>query len=165
MPPLLPLSTGEKPVKLPLLISLAALTLPATAMVAVAAAPVDVMKARHHNFENMGRAMKGLFDQLRKGAPNFKVIQASANTLAASAPRVGSDFPKGSGPESGRKTDALPAIWERQAEFAKAAGQLVVTTKALQAAAASGDLARIKAAAGQAGSTCKGCHDQFRKPQ
>ena len=149
----------------PRLALLAALILPATAMVAMAAAPVDPIKARHQNFEGMGRAMKGLFDELRKGAPDLKVIQASANTLAASAPRVGGGFPKGSGPESGRKTDALPAIWERPGDFAKAADTLVGATRGLQSAAASNDLARVKAAAGQVGGTCKGCHDQFRKPR
>lgn len=145
------------------LLILAALALPATAMVAVAAAPVDVMKARHHNFENMGRAMKGLFDELRKGAPNLKVLQTNANTLAAATPRVATDFPHGTGPDSGRKTHALPAIWQRPAEFAKAADAAVGATRRLQIAAASGDLARIKTAAAQAGSTCKNCHDQFRK--
>ena len=145
------------------LLILAALTLPATAMVAVAAAPADVMKARHHNFENMGRAMKSLFDELRKRAPNLRVLPANANTLAAATPRVATDFPAGTGPESRRKTHALPTIWQRPAEFAKAADAAVVATRALQVAAASGDVARIKAAAGQAGSTCKSCHDQFRK--
>lgn len=150
--------------KTPKLLALAALILPATGMVAVAATPAEVMKARHHNFENMGRAMKGLLDELRKRAPNLKAIQANANALAAATPRVGGDFPKGTGPESGRKTHALPAIWQRPAEFARAADAAVGATRNLQAAAASGDLARIKAAAGQAGGTCKACHDQFRKP-
>jgi len=151
-------------VKSPKLLALALFALPATAMVA-SAAPADVMKARHHNFEIMGRALKSLLGELRKRAPNLALVQARANTLAAASQRVGSDFPKGTGPETGRKTHALPAIWQRPAEFAKAADANLSATRGLQAAAASGDLPRIRAAANHAAKTCKGCHDQFREPE
>lgn len=154
-------------VKISKLLLLAAFAVPAAALpvsTLLAAAPADPIKARHRNFENMGRATKAVFDQLRKGAPDMRVIQANANALAASAPRVATDFPRGSGPESGRKTHALPAIWQNPAEFSKLANQLTSTTRSLQAAAAGGNLAQVKVAAGQVGATCKGCHDQFRKP-
>ncbi|MBU3994001.1 MAG: cytochrome c [Alphaproteobacteria bacterium] len=143
----------------------AALLLPATAMVAVAAAPHPAFKLRHDNFEAMGRAMKSTFDQFKKPTPNLATIRKNANVLAAAATKVKGHFPVGTGPEAGVKTEALAAIWARPADFAAATDRLVDTTKGLQAAAAGTDLAKIQAAAGAVGGSCKNCHDSFRKPR
>ena len=146
---------------------LAAMLLPAAGLAVPAlvnaAAPRSVVKLRHQNFEAMGRALKGTFDQFKRASPSAPVIQANANTLAAAALKVKGHFPAGTGPAAGLKTDALPAIWERPADFAAAADRLVVATKGLQAAAATGDMAKIKGAAGAVGGACKNCHDSFRK--
>lgn len=147
------------------LAALAALILPATAMVAVAAAPGAVIQKRQENFKAMGKAMKAISDEFKLPSPNPAVIKANANTLAAAAAKVKGHFPKGTGPESGVKTDALPVIWQKQAEFKAADAKAVAATKALVAAANSGDLARMQAAVGPVGGTCKGCHDTFRKPR
>lgn len=143
--------------------ALAVIVLPAT--VAVAAGPNPVFKLRHDNFEAMGRAMKGIGNELKKPAPNVAAIQKNAGTLAAASTRVKGYFPKGTGPEAGVKTEALPAIWQRPADFGAAADRLVVATKNLQMAAATGDLAKIQPAVGAVGQSCKGCHDNFRKPR
>lgn len=153
----------------PAKLTLAALLLPAAALavpaLVEAAKPSPVFKLRHDNFEAMGRAMKGTFDEFKKPAPSIPVIRANANVLAAAALKVKGHFPKGTGPESGRKTEALPAIWERPADFAAAADRLVGATKAFQLAAATGDLAKIQPAAGAVGASCKNCHESFRKPK
>jgi len=154
-------------VRNPAKLTLAALLLPAAALalpaLVEAAKPSPVFKLRHDNFEAMGRAMKGTFDEFKKPAPSIPVIQANANALAAAAVKVKGHFPKGTGPEAGVKTEALPAIWERPADFAAAADRLVNATKAFQLAAATGDLARIQPAAMAVGGSCKNCHDSFRK--
>lgn len=153
-----------KPIKL----ALAALLLPAVALAGAATAasgPSPVYKLRHDNFEAMGRAMKGTFDEFKKPAPSIPTIQANANALAAAAIKVKGHFPKGTGPQAGVKTEALPAIWERPADFAAAADRLVGATKAFQLAAATGDLTKIQPAAGAVGGSCKNCHDSFRKPK
>jgi len=148
-------------------LTLAALLLPAVALaipaLVQAAAPSPVFKLRHDNFERMGRAMKATFDQFKKPTPSIPAIQASAKVLATSAVKVMGHFPKGTGPESSRKTEALPAIWERPADFAAAADRLVDATKAFQLAATTGDITKIKPAAGAVGASCKNCHDSFRK--
>jgi len=152
----------SKPIKL----ALAALLLPAAVLAGAAAAasgPSPIYKLRHDNFEAMGRAMKGTFDQFKKSSPSIPAIQANANALAAAAIKVKGHFPKGTGPQAGVKTEALPAIWERPADFAAAADRLVSATKGLQAAVATGDLAKIQPAAGAVGGSCKNCHDTFRK--
>lgn len=145
--------------------ALAALILPATAMVAVAAAPSATIQQRQENFKAMGKAMKGTMDEFKLPSPNPATIKANANALAAAAGKVKGHFPKGTGPEAGVKTDALPVIWEKQAEFKAADAKLVAAAKAFQAAANTGDLGKMQAAAGAVGGTCKGCHDTFRKPR
>jgi len=147
----------------PKLALIAAFLIPATGMSAYAAAKHPAYKLRHDNFELMGRAMKGTFDQFKRPAPNLAVIRANANVLASAASKVKGHFPPGTGPGAGIKTDALPAIWQRPVEFNAAADRLVTATKGLQAAAAGGDMAAIQKAAGAVGASCKSCHDSFRK--
>ncbi|MBC2666859.1 cytochrome c [Novosphingobium flavum] len=147
------------------LAAIAALILPATAMVAIAAAPADVIKARQDNFKIMGKAMKGTMDEFKLPSPNPAVVKANANALAAAAVKVKGGFPKGTGAETGVKTDALPVIWQKPADFKAADAKMAAAAKAFQAAANTGDLAKMQAAAGAVGQTCKGCHDTFRKPR
>lgn len=132
--------------------------------IALAAGP-NVYKVRHDNFEAMGRAMKATGDQFKSGNPDLAVIRNSAATLAAAAPRVAGHFPKGSGTAGNPKSEALPAIWQKPAEFAAANARLVDAAKGFQSAAAGGNLDQIKAAFGALGGSCKGCHDNFRKPR
>jgi len=147
------------------LAAISSLILPATAMVALAAGPNPAFKARHDNFEKMGKATKGVFDELKKPAPDVKLIQTNSKVIAGAAVKVKGHFPKGTGPEAGVKTEALPVIWERNADFNAAADKLVAASKGFQAAAATGDLAKIGQAAGALGGSCKNCHDTFRKPR
>jgi len=138
------------------------MSLATASTVATAGSPTAAISAREANFKAIGKAFKGIIDQTRSPAPNMAVIQASANIIAAAAPKVGGTFPKGSGPESGAKTHALPAIWEKPVEFNAAVAKLVSGSKAMQAAAASGNLDQVKAAIPGLGGSCKGCHDQFK---
>lgn len=138
--------------------------LPLTAVVALAATN-PAFKLRHDNFEAMGKVMKSTFDEFKKPAPDVRLLQANAKALAARAVKVKGHFPKGTGPEAGVKTEALPAIWQRPADFNAAADRLVGAAKGFQVATATGDLAKIQAAAGAVGGACKGCHDNFRKPR
>jgi len=130
---------------------------------AQAAGMADAVKSRHKNFESMGKATKAIMNQLKQEKPSLAVIRPNAQVLATRAQLVARGFPKGSGPESGLKTDALPAIWQKPAEFDKAVNNLVSASNALVEAAASGDIARIKSAQGNVGAACKACHDQFRR--
>lgn len=140
---------------------LGALALP----VAAFAAGPNVYKARHQNFEAMGRAMKGTADQFKSGTPDVAVIKANAAILATAAPKVAGYFPKGTGVEGNSKSETLPAIWEKPADFAAANKRLVDAAKGFQAAAATGNLDQIKVAFGALGGSCKNCHDTFRKPR
>lgn len=146
-----------------LIAAAAAILLPATAV--LAANPADTIKARQENFKAMGKAMKAIGDELKSPTPNLAVISAGAKDLNSAAVNVGKFFPKGTGVESGQKTDALPAIWAKPADFNAANGKLVGASKALLAASASGNIDQVKASVGGVGGSCKGCHDNFRKPR
>lgn len=126
------------------------------------AAAADVIKARQANFKKIGGAFKAINDELKKSEPSVAVLRSNANVMNAAAVTNMRSFPKGTGPASGVKTAALPAIWVKPVEFKAAGAKFTKATGALKKAAAGGDLATIKAAAGGLGMNCKGCHDEFK---
>jgi cytochrome c556 len=68
-------------------------------------------------------------------------------------------------PESSKTGDtrALPAIWEKSAEFKAAAAKFGADAKAAEASTK--DLPSLKAAFAEVGKNCGSCHQSFRKPQ
>ena len=140
---------------------LASVTL-TVATAALAASPADLIHTRVKNYKVMGKAFKGMMDELKTSAPSVPSLQAKAKVIAGLAPKVPTWFPAGTGPEAGVKTEALPAIWQKQPEFLEAAKNMAVAADKLNAVAAGGDVAQISAAARALGGTCKSCHDRFR---
>ncbi len=68
----------------------------------------------------------------------------------------------GEGTDKG-DTRAKPEIWKESAKFKEAADKFQVEVAKVNAAAKTGNLDNLKAAFGSAGSSCKACHDSFRK--
>lgn len=64
---------------------------------------------------------------------------------------------------SGVETEALDAIWSDADGFAGRVADFVAAAEALDMAAQGGDEDQIKAAAGNVGKTCGGCHDNYRE--
>ena len=118
---------------------------------------------RHEGFEGIGKAMKAVGDELKKGTPNVDTIKASAAKINETAPKIASWFPPGSGVEVYPKSEALPAVWEKPAEFQAAVAKFVAEAGTFNTTAQAGDLAAIGAGMKALGGTCKGCHDEFRK--
>lgn len=129
---------------------------------AIAADSGALIKARVDNFKGMGKAMKAMGEELKAPAPAAAVLKANAATIAQNAHRVAGFFPKGSGPESGVKTQALPAIWQKSADFKKRADDLVAAAEALKLAAAGGNPAAVREAQMKVGGACKACHQDFK---
>ena len=71
-------------------------------------------------------------------------------------------FPAGTGKDA-FETHALPTIWERPDDFTAAWTAYDTATAAFAAAAPNGDLEASKAAFGEVGKACGGCHDTFRE--
>jgi cytochrome c556 len=60
-------------------------------------------------------------------------------------------------------TKAKPEIWAEMDKFRGGATRMQDEMAKLNAAAKAGNLDAIKAAAGEVGKACKGCHDNYRK--
>lgn len=59
-------------------------------------------------------------------------------------------------------TNAKPEIWKQRAKFDAAALKMQEDVAKLNAAAKTGSLDAIKAAAGAVGQSCKACHDDYQ---
>lgn len=129
---------------------------------AYAAAPADMIAARQANFKQMGKGMKAISDQIKSPTPSFDAIKAGAAAIDQSAGKVAGYFPSGSGPQAGVKTEALPAIWEKNDEFNADSAKLVKAAAAMHTAAGSGNIDQAKAQFMALGGTCKECHENFR---
>ena len=121
------------------------------------------IEARQKALKDMGAAFKTVNDQLKSSAPALDQIRPAVQTIKTHAAEIGTWFPKGTGPESGVETAALPKIWEDEATFQAAAQRLGDEAGKLSDVATGEDLAAIGAQAGATGGACKNCHDNFRK--
>jgi cytochrome c556 len=131
---------------------------------AVAAADMaGVVKARQAHYKQIGKDAKAINDGLGSASPNMAAIAGYAREIDQLAPQIPSWYPAGSGPEAGVKTAALPAIWEKPADFTAAAAGFAAEARKFDAVAASGDAAAARAEFANLGKACKTCHDQFRK--
>ena len=133
----------------------------ATTALALDAAAVE--KARSDFFHSLGKPAKGLRDELQKGTPDLNAVKGYAADIARIAPNLPAQFPAGSGPESGVKTEAKPNIWSDPAGFKTDAAGLASAATALNAAAQGGNIDAIKTAYGNLGQACKTCHTTYRK--
>jgi cytochrome c556 len=141
-----------------------ALLVPALALVAQASEPGNVkefQKARHDHYHELGDSFKVVRDQTRASTPDMAAIKTAAKVVNDAAAEQAKWFPAGSGPEAG-KTQALPAIWSKPAEFKAAMKMFSDAAPKLSAAANAGDAAAVKAAFAEVGKACKNCHEQFR---
>jgi cytochrome c556 len=143
-------------------ILIAAATL-ATALPAAAqfAKPEDAIKYRKGAFTVMA-AHFGRVAGMAQGKIPFDAKVAAQNaevaTFMSTLPFAGF----GPGTDKG-ETRAKPEIWAEMDKFNAGAKKMQDEMAKLNVAAKSGNLDAIKAAAGEVGKTCKGCHDEYRK--
>ena len=134
-----------------------------TGTLAVAAPSArDTIATRQANYKKMGAAMKVLKDQLGRGTIDKPRAVAAARTLAATGRQQAALFPNGTGPSSGVKTAALPAIWSNRSGFDGQMKAFVAQADKMVAAANTGNAAAIGAQFKAVGAACASCHKQFR---
>jgi cytochrome c556 len=140
---------------------IAGLAIALTAGTALAWDAASQIKDRQANMKQIGGNMKGLYDTLSgdKDPAKLKTYAANINALAGKVP---SWFPAGSGPASGEKTKAKAEVWTDAAGFKAAAGAFSTQAAKLNAAAQTGDAAKVQEAFGAVRGTCKGCHDKYQ---
>ncbi len=126
--------------------------------------PAGPIRDRHDLMEGIGKQAEAINNALKAGATGGHVatIETAAKAMAADAKKIPALFPPGS---TDPKSRALPAIWENWKTFEEGADSLEKSANALATSAASGDTKDLKEKARQVFSTCKSCHDQFRKPK
>jgi cytochrome c556 len=131
----------------------------AVGMTAVAAQ--DVIAERKELMKKSGAQGK-IGQQMIKGEAPFDLAKAQGifTVYLEKASKMRTLFPESS--KSG-ETRALPAIWEKSAEWIAAIEKFEADAKAAQAAAK--DAASFKTAFETVGKNCGGCHRVFRKPQ
>lgn len=113
----------------------------------------SVMKA-------IGGHMGAIVAILKGQTGNAGNLAAHTQGMADLSKVTGSIFPEGS--DFG-ETTALPAIWEKPDEFAKAVKMFQDAAAGMNTAAMSGDMAAAGAAFGGLGKSCKNCHETFRE--
>jgi len=137
---------------------LAVLLVPVLAQ--AAAEPEDIIKYRQNSMKASGAHMAAS-NAIIKGKVPFKsrlIVHALA--LEQLNHDTASLFPKGS--DFG-KTKALDAVWEKRADFEKAAHAVSIKSKAFTRAAATKDPKTAAAAFKALGEACSSCHKKFRK--
>ncbi|KCZ60619.1 c-type cytochrome [Hyphomonas chukchiensis] len=122
----------------------------------------EVVDARQTHLKAVGKAFKTISDNLKASEPDMAAIQAAAASVPTETADMGDWFPEGSGPASGVKTDALPAIWENKADFDSKIADFHAASATLASTAEAGDIAAISEAFKATGATCKSCHETYR---
>jgi cytochrome c556 len=121
------------------------------------------IEARQHNLKDLGGAYKAVNDQLKNDAPQLTEIKLAAQEIKSHSQEIANWFPKGTGPESGVKTEALAAIWAEEASFKAKAQKFDDEAAKLNDVVAVENIEAIKVQAKATGEACKGCHDNFRQ--
>ena len=137
------------------------------AVLEAAAGPAEIaqIKPRQDKLRDMGGALKAVDDELKKRTVDWdNVVLPNVQTLKDRSGYLLNWFPKGSGPESGVKTYALPAIWQKNDDFVKVGKAAQAETAKLAQVAATKDADALRAEALVTGKACKACHDNYRSP-
>jgi len=123
--------------------------------------PEDEIRYRQSVMNVIGRAMGPMGAMAQGKAPfNAAVAQKNAALVDTMLGLPWESF--GAGTDKGAPTKADPKIWKEAAKFRQAAEGTQKAVANLVTAAKSGDEGKFKAAFGEAGKSCKGCHDDFR---
>ncbi|WP_284268499.1 c-type cytochrome [Bradyrhizobium iriomotense] len=130
-----------------------------------AAGPAEVaqIKPRQDKFRDIGGALKAINDELKKGRIDWdNTVVPNAQTIKDRSAYLLNWFPKGSGPEAGVKTYALPSIWQKNEDFVKLGKAAQDEAAKLNQVALSKNGNALKTEVDAMGKACKACHDSYR---
>jgi cytochrome c556 len=141
------------------------LSLSMSVIVEAASPLAGEIKSRQDKLRDMGGALKAIDDELKKGSPDWdNVILPNVDTLQGRSGFLLNWFPKGSGPESGVKTYALPAIWQKSDDFTKLGKAMQAEVAKFKQVSAARNAGGLKEESVALGKSCKACHDNYRSP-
>jgi cytochrome c556 len=137
-------------------------TLTASAALGAGLTGADALKDRQAHMKEMGKAAKAIGEELKAGKADPAVIKPNADKIVASSKTLLTWFPKGSGPETGVKTRALPVVWTDPQDFSAKAHDFAIAAAHLDAVSGSGDPAKVGPAMKEVGQACHACHEKFQ---
>src|SRR5215475_295446 len=117
------------------------------------------IKPRQDKLRDMGGALKAITDELKKPRVDWdNTIIPNAQTIKDRSAYLLNWFPKGTGPDSGVKTYALPEIWQKTDNFTKFGKEAQAGAIKLDQVANSRNVDALRAEAVAMGKACKACH-------
>jgi len=123
------------------------------------------IKPRQDKLRDMGGALKAITDELKKPKVDWdNVIIPNTQTIKDRSAYLLNWFPKGSGPESGVKTYALPAIWQKNDDFVKLGKAMQAEAAKFAQVAGTKNPDALRTESTALGKACKACHDNYRSP-
>ena len=122
-----------------------------------------VIEGRQANLRDLGAALKGVTDELKKPAPTMSLVRQYAKQINDLAQQQHFWFPAGSGPQAEVDTKAKPEIWTKPAEFSQAQVNFTREASKFLEAVAGNDLEAVKVQHRALGKSCQGCHKEFRE--
>jgi cytochrome c556 len=105
------------------------------------------------------KAIGGASAALRNPASDAAALAGAGKTINENLKTFGANLAAGSGPESGQATKAKAEIWSDGAGFKAAMDAALAASDTLAHAT---DIDGAKAAAGDMGKACGGCHSKYR---
>lgn len=141
--------------------ALAVIAVGATAVTAVYAQNLDIIKARKESMKAVGGAAKEP-GAMMKGDAKFDLakVQASLKVYQAESAKQKDMYPDNS--KTGGDTTVLPAVWDKKTDFNARFDKLVADAKAAEGAIK--DEASFKTEWPKVMSNCGGCHKEYRVP-
>ncbi len=124
------------------------------------AKPADLVEQRQAKMKALGGSMKTLTGFSKNEASAADAAKA-ASLLAAAGRGMPGWWPRGTAVGVG-DSEAAPAIWADAGGFKQRLATFRTASAQMDAAAKSGDAAKVGAALKAVGGSCKGCHDGFR---
>jgi len=142
------------------LLSLSALTLAACSSEIPDTHPEQPVTKRQQAFKAMLRSFEPMGTMLKDRRYDPDAFARLANELASLRERPWSHF----GPDTNYPpTKALPAVWEKPADFEQRRTSFIEASDRLIAAAAARNEADARSAYAEVQDSCKACHRDFRR--
>lgn len=126
-----------------------------------------IVKERMDAMKDMGDKSKAVANMFKGKAPfDQAAIIEAADSFVLHGKRMAEVFPDTHQSRHGKKTEALPVIWEEWDDFTALVDEFVALSENLAQEARSGaDERTLKASFVKTAKSCSGCHKRFRKPK
>jgi cytochrome c556 len=136
------------------------LAIPAVQAQRPPADPASLVEQRQGRMKALGGSMKTLTG-FAKGEASAADASKAASLLVAAGKGMPGWWARGTAVGVG-DSEALPAIWTDAGGFRQRLAAFSTASAQMDAAARSGDAAKVGAALKAVGGSCKGCHDGYR---